>query len=65
MSCRRLVSCIEVNTFRFGTRKRSWVPTNPSNSVLETWTLADLWGVILRRTCNGKKALPLFQILFS
>ena len=25
----------------------------------------DLWGVILRRTCNGKKALPLLQILFS
>jgi hypothetical protein len=24
--------------------------------------LADLWGVILRRTCNGKKALPLLQI---
>jgi hypothetical protein len=33
--------------------------------VKDPGTLADLWGVILRRACNGKKALPLLQILFS
>jgi hypothetical protein len=42
-------------------------PESPgkSGSVMVHGILADFSGVILRRTCNGKKALPLLQILFS